>query len=137
MQTAEHAEAAEKDAPWSLRSQRLNVPQGWTLLYGVQRDVEQQRRVGRNRRAAAVAAVGEVGRNDEAAPSAHAHARDAPVPSLDHLSAAERKGEARVRVELGALPGGLAGVVEPPGVRDRHGVARRGGGAAAEGEVGL
>src|SRR5262245_20741373 len=101
---------------------------GYLLLDRQQLDVEDERRVGRDRRPAG-AAVGEVGRDGDSALAAHAHAHDALLEAGDDLARADPEGirlVARVRiVEYGA-------VREAAAVHHRHGVAVGGQGARAD-----
>ena len=90
--------------------------------------------------AGALAAVGELGRDDEAARAADFHAGDALLPAADHVARTEVKGKrltalART-VELAAPEVFRVRVVEPAGVVDDDDHAREGLVADALHEVG-
>src|SRR4029077_18192860 len=90
------------------------------LFHFEELDVEQQRRIGRNRAAGAALAVSELGRNDERARAADFHPGHALVPAANDLPAPqlERERLAMVlrAVELLAVFIGGLRVVQPPGV---------------------
>src|SRR5690606_35824985 len=78
-------------------------------------------------------AVGERGRDGQLAATAHAHTRDTPVPSRDHLTGAEAEVEG-----LAAVPGRielLAAGERNPDVVHADGVARSGCIAVADRDV--
>src|SRR5882762_5985511 len=59
------------------------------LFHVQQFDVEQQRRVRRDRAAGAAGAISELRRDDERPLAADLHAREALIPALNHLAGAE------------------------------------------------
>src|SRR5689334_5089087 len=93
-----------------------------TLKNPVERDVEDERRVGRNR-SASRAAVREIGRNHETALSADTHAWNAEVPAANDLAGAESERNIRIRVELCAFRIRSGRVVEPSGICDGNRIA--------------
>ena len=80
-------------------------------------DVEDERRVRRDRRRLALRAVREVGRDRQPPPAADLHPDQALVPALDDLALAERQLEGR----LAALPGGVELLVVVVEIRRRSG----------------
>src|SRR5438128_2104555 len=64
-------------------------------------DLEDQRRVGWNDAARAMAAVGHLRRDHQRAPPPDAHPRHALVPAADDAAAAQRKTERRTAIERG------------------------------------
>jgi len=93
------------------------------LLNAVERDVEHQRGVRRNRIARASVAVGELRWNDQAALPTHAHARHTLIPTSNHGSRSKAEGKVGLRVELRAFGIGPARVVEPSRVSDSQLIA--------------
>src|SRR5256714_12038864 len=87
-------------------------------------DIEEQRRVGRNRAAGAALTVAQLRRDDQRALAANLHPGNALVPAADDLPAAQLERE-RLAVVLRAveflpvLVGGLR-VVQPAGVMHTH-----------------
>src|SRR3954466_1894947 len=109
-------------------SLRSGLPHARTAALGpglLHVDVEDQCGVRRDVRRGALAAVGQVGRDDELAAAALAHAGHALGPARDHLAGADL-GLERLPGFLLALPGAvelLAVAKQHADILDRHGVA--------------
>jgi len=107
------------------------------LLDVVERDVEDQRRVGRNARSRAGVAVCKFGRNNQAALPADPHTDDALIPSSNHLSRSQAEGKIEVRVELRALGVRPARIMQPSRIGNSHKIARGRRRSGADHEIDL
>src|SRR4051794_37395540 len=89
------------------------------LLNAKQFDVEDQRRVGRDRARRAARTVAEIGRDRQGALAADLHAGDALVPALDHLVRPEAERERLAAIDRAVEFFALGAVlVEPAGIMD-------------------